>query len=248
MMSFVRNTVLGAATAATLAIGGAAQGAYVIATPGAPVIENFTSYAGSAAPTNWTITGSSAPGFQNQSTGSGTAGGIYSYGATSSSERALGYLGNSSTAASVAYTAAYTNNTGDTLIQLDISFRAEQWRLASGGRTNGWEVSLSTDGVNYTVINDLSTWTSTNSGTTGAVDGNSATYSASLAATVSSLSIANGSNFSIRFAADRGSGSGSSQGIAIDDVSVTGTVIPEPASLALLGLGGLLMLGRGRRA
>ncbi len=30
--------------------------------------------------------------------------------------------------------------------------------------------------------------------------------------------------------------------------AIEGTVIPEPASLALLGLGGLLMLGRGRRA
>ena len=32
------------------------------------------------------------------------------------------------------------------------------------------------------------------------------------------------------------------------DFRVYGTVVPEPASLALLGLGGLTLLGRGRRA
>jgi len=32
-----------------------------------------------------------------------------------------------------------------------------------------------------------------------------------------------------------------------DDIAVTGDAVPEPASLALVGLGGLLMLGRSRR-
>ncbi len=35
--------------------------------------------------------------------------------------------------------------------------------------------------------------------------------------------------------------------IRIDNLTINGEVIPEPASLALMGLGGLLMLGRGRR-
>ena len=35
--------------------------------------------------------------------------------------------------------------------------------------------------------------------------------------------------------------------LEVDDITVTGTVIPEPATLALLGLGGLMMVGRRRR-
>jgi len=36
--------------------------------------------------------------------------------------------------------------------------------------------------------------------------------------------------------------------LRLDDVVVNGTVVPEPASVALMGLGGLLMLGRRRQA
>ena len=54
-----------------------------------------------------------------------------------------------------------------------------------------------------------------------------------------------GSLLDIRITWDLDSGD---EDLAIDDVTVSGNLVPEPASLALVGLGGLAMLGRGRRS
>lgn len=43
-------------------------------------------------------------------------------------------------------------------------------------------------------------------------------------------------------------GTGAANGINVDNIVVNGTVVPEPASLALVGLGALLIAGRRRQA
>lgn len=45
----------------------------------------------------------------------------------------------------------------------------------------------------------------------------------------------------------RNGGGNFSRSVEYDDVTINGTVIPEPASFALAGLGGVMLLGHGRR-
>lgn len=232
---------------AAMGIAGSASAAITISSLNTPSIQDFLSWNGTSAPANWAMTGTTAPVFQGQGTGSGTSGGFWSFGAASSTERALGYLPNGTTAQTAVFTATYQNLTGSAVSQIDLSFDAEQWRNpGAGARVNTWALSISTNGSTYTALTYLPAWQAIASGTSGAVDGNSATYSETLSVSITGLSIANNGNFYLRWASDRGQTSGASPGIAIDNVSVT--VIPEPATVGLLGLvGGMAMLRRRMR-
>jgi hypothetical protein len=190
---------------------------YSVSNLNTPLVETFDSYGGTASPTNWnvTITGNN---FRGQGTGSSNTGGVWSYGATGSTERALGYLP-SSTSSAFTGVANYVNNSTSTINALTIAYNFEQWRFtgaASSNRTNGFVVSYSIDGGAYQSLSDLGF----------AVNGGASASSGSptetpLTTTISSLSIDPGHTFSIKFVGDRGTGGGSSQGVAIDDLSVT---------------------------
>ena len=137
----------------------------------------------------------------------------------------------------------FTNALGGTITSLAFDYFGEQWRLSDStddGLTFSYRVGAT----------DVSagTWTTATAlgfsplfanGTSGgaALDGNLATNRRRITATISGLSIAAGQTFGFRW--NDVNSSGSDQGLAVDDLSITGTLaqtgaVPEVTSWALM--------------
>ncbi|MBI3173795.1 MAG: ExeM/NucH family extracellular endonuclease, partial [Chloroflexi bacterium] len=162
-------------------------------------------------------------------TGAGNTGDTYSYGSAAATDRALGSL-RSGTLIPV-YGASFTNNTGSAIAALDVSYVGEEWRLGTASRTDQLNFEYSVDATSLST----GTWTpvsalnfvTPDTATTGAKNGNAASSRTSLSTTISSLNIANGSTFWIRWVdADA---TGADDGLAVDDFSLT----PVAAGAAL---------------
>src|ERR1022692_387868 len=124
----------------------------------APMAQNFDTLSNSTSPstllpTGWYLTelgtGSAADGAYVVGTGSSNGGGAYSFGATGSTERALGSLGSSSVTP-IYYGARFTNNTGSVITSLAISYTGEMWRRGTATATSGEGLTFaySTDATN----------------------------------------------------------------------------------------------------
>lgn len=250
-------TIIGLAVA-TLA---GAQAQYSFTSIGQTITETFTNYSGTAAPTNWTLTsvnrvnGNGTAVFQgNIGSASSVTGGWRSYGVTSPSnaaDRSLGFLGNGNfgggngngAAANndlnfATMTASYTNNTGASLTSLSISYKGEQW-LAQASRSSLITVAYSLDGTSFTDIPSL-TFNAPNTTAGGVLDGNASGNSTTFSAATVSATVPASGSFFVRFSYNGGGGTGSRQGLSIDDVAVT--AIPEPAAVALFAFAGLAFL------
>ena len=182
-------------------------------------------------------------------TGASTTGDTYSYGPASNPERALGGLRTGTLVPLIG--AGFTNDTGSTLTSLAISYTGEQWRLGFAGRSDRLDFQYSTDATSlstgtWTNVDALD-FTTPNTTTTGAKDGNNATNRTALSSTLSSLSIGAGATIWIRW--QDFDATNSDDGLAIDDFSLTPSSVPEPASAAVLaGLtaSGLVLVRRRR--
>ena len=179
------------------------------------------------------------------STGSSSGGEVYSFGDSFSPERALGYVGSGGN--DYFNIAVSLNNTsGGTIDSLSISYDFELWR--SGGNTSDNQnyfkfsyaidtaLPASTSTVGWTRFSDLDYILTAGQQllAAGARDGNG--YARSIAATVDSLSWADGQTLILRWTGNNGPGTDA--GIAIDNLSVS--LVPEPSTYALLA--GLLAL------
>jgi hypothetical protein len=167
-------------------------------------------------------------------TGASTTGDTYSYGAGANTERALGGL-RTGTLVSL-FGAGFTNNTGQTITSLAISYTGEQWRLGFAGRADRLDFQYSTDATSistgtWTNLDGLD-FTTPNTTTSGAKDGNNASNRTALSSTLSSLSISAGAVIWIRW--QDFDATNSDDGLAVDDFSLTPSAIPEPASVSLL--------------
>jgi hypothetical protein len=195
--------------------------------------------------------------------GTGTFGVVTSYGDNNggrlycywlpigATDHALGCVASGTVTAG--FGTSFINNSSDTYLSVTLSFDREIWRtqstivdnsltfaygLASGGISSG---SFLTD-ASMTLNPALN---ATAPGALGGVntsrDGNSATYSAPVSATITGISWAPGDTLFIRW--NDKDDSGSDAGIAIDNLSMIATV-PEPTCGLLLGLGSLALILR----
>ncbi|HEY0742776.1 MAG TPA: DUF5689 domain-containing protein [Chryseosolibacter sp.] len=234
-------------TLGVLCLGRAVSQPIPISTLNSPYQQDFNTLANSAPsttlPPGWLFfeSGSNANTFYVIGTGSGTAGDTYSFGSVSSTERALGTLRSGSLIPTIG--AAFTNTSGSTITSVQISYRAEQWRLGASraaGVFDRLDFQISFDATSltngtWTDINELDFTSLLNTGSVGAVNGN--TTNTNIVFEIPGLAIPSGQTFYIRWS-DLDVSS-SDDGLAIDDFSLTamGTTLEpsitfSPAALA----------------
>jgi hypothetical protein len=271
MLRIFRSTVVRSGRSALIALGVATCASQAFATvsltgPTPTYSQNFDSLSGTGWTNNSTLAGwelfaQPAPGSAISSivtgTGSSNAGGFYSFG--TSAERAFGGVGsggtyfNSPGSGAVAgwMTLGLSNGTGLTIDSFTVGFDGEQWR--NGGNTStqtmvmeyGFGASFSSVG-SWTAPGAAFNFVSPTVGSTGAaLDGNAAANrSTGRGGSVSSLTWAPGSTLWVRWIENNDAGN--DHGLAIDNFAFSAHTVPEPATLALLALGGVSFLRRGR--
>ena len=227
-----------------LVLGAGAAQAQNVSLTGGTYSQNFdtlSNTAGSttntALPTGWQLTESGGGARDNEQyavdTGGSNTGDTYSYGSAGSTERAFGSL-RSGTLIST-FGACFTNNTGGTISSLAIAYTGEQWRLGTAARSDslGFEYSLNATSLTTGAWTSVATlnFSTPNTATTGAKDGNAAANRTALSDTIGSLSIANGASFCIRWL--DGDASGADDGLAVDDFSITPNGGPGQVALSI---------------
>ena len=176
----------------------------------------------STLPQGWEFaeTGANANTTYTAGTGSSNAGDTYSFGAASSSERALGGLlsGN----LTPFFGAVFANDTGQTITSLDIDYTGEQWRSGALMRLDRLDFQISTNATSLTT----GTWVDADAldfiapnttGPVGALDGEA--NETVLSALITGLNIPPGSSFRIRLSDFNGTGA--DDGLAADDFTIT---------------------------
>ncbi len=176
-------------------------------------------------------TGTSNNATYSAGTGSGNGGDTYSFGAASATDRAFGGLLSGSLVPTIG--ACFTNNTGSAITGFSVTYDGEQWRLGNSGRVDRLDFQYSTNATTlltgtYTDFDALDFNAPISTGTVGALDGNAAANRiAGITSMVSSLTIANGATFYIRYSDFNASGA--DDGLGIDNFSLT-AILAAPAA------------------
>lgn len=185
----------------------------------------------------------------NANNGGSNAGALYSYGSTGSSDRALGSVGSGNAAAgSYWYVLGLTNASLVAFNSFTLSYTGEQWRnSAAGAQTAVLEYGFgsSAQAVSSWVATGFNFTSPVTGGSAGALDGNA--NALSLGGTLAADWQA-GQTLWLRWTdLDQ---TGADHGLAIDNVSLSVTAVPEPQTYALMlaGLGAIGALARRRKA
>ncbi|HVJ62234.1 MAG TPA: ExeM/NucH family extracellular endonuclease, partial [Tahibacter sp.] len=208
-----------------------------LTTLGSAVTQNFDTLSNTAGSTTnnltipgWFMTETGGGARDNEQyavdTGGSTTGDTYSYGAAAATDRAFGGLRSGTLIPSIG--ACFTNNTGATVTSLAVAYTGEEWRLGTAGRTDQLNFEYSTNATDLVT----GTWTGVaalnfvtpDTATAGAKNGNAASARTALSSTITSLSIANGVTFWIRW--NDIDASGADDGLVVDDFSLTPQGLP----------------------
>ncbi|MGG7551680.1 T9SS type A sorting domain-containing protein [Chryseobacterium arthrosphaerae] len=174
----------------------------------------------------WSVveTGSNANATYAADNGSSNGGNTYSYGATGSTDRALGSIASGNLLSR--WGAQFKNDTGAAITDLLVAYTGEEWRMGQANRGTDDQITFeySTDATSLTT----GTWTAVSAltynstdvtGVVGLRDGNSANYRTALSTTITGLNIPANQTFWIRFVDVNITGT--DDGLAIDDFSLT---------------------------
>lgn len=195
----------------------------------------------STLPTGWMYneTGTNANTTYAASDGSGGtfSGNTYSFGATGSSDRAIGYTRSGSLIPVMG--AFFSNNTGAPVTSLTITYTGEQWRLGTSGRNDRMDFQYSTNAISlasgtWTDADGLDFIAPNSAGTVGAFDGNASGNRITITYTLIGLNIPNNSTFAIRWTDY--DVTGAEDGLGVDDFTITLGCTPptnQPATLNL---------------
>jgi endonuclease I len=224
----LRFSGLGAAAllfALSLASSALAQSVSIVG--GVPAVENFDSLASNGTsdvlPPGWFFveSGTNANTTYAADNGGVNSGNTYSYGATGSSERALGGLLSGSLTPT--FGARLRNDSGSTLAEIAIEYTGEQWRLGALGREDRLDFQYSLDATSlatgtWTDVNALDFVAPTTAGSIGALNGNDAANRRLISGSITGLNLAPEATLWIRWGDFNASGA--DDGLAIDDFSV----------------------------
>ena len=193
-----------------------------------PFNENFDVLAQAIAATTppaWTFveSGANANPTYNFGTGSSTTGDTYSFGVAGTNpitDRAFGGLQSGSLVPTIG--AFFRNDTGVTITSLAIIYTGEEWRLGTASRTDRIDFQYSLDATSLTSGTwtdvDALDFTTPNTATIGAKDGNATANRQQRSAVINALSIPPGAVFWIRW--NSSDASGADDGLAVDDFSI----------------------------
>jgi endonuclease I len=211
------------ASATCLPIVATAQSVAIVAGPGS--VETFDSLAStgtsSALPTGWFIleSGTNANTTYAADNGGLNAGNTYSYGATGSTERALGGLFSGSLVPT--FGARLSNQTGAALTALQVEYTGEQWRLGTTGREDRLDFSYSLDATSLSTgtwvnVDALDFVAPISSGSVGPLDGNLAANQRAISGVIEGLVVAPGESLWVRWTDFNATSS--DDGLAIDNI------------------------------
>jgi len=183
--------------------------------------------------------------------GASTSNDWFNYGAALGSDRSLGQYNFNNPIRFGKMAVGLENNTGADATFTNIAFTQEQWH--DGNTINGGfrvYYQISSGSVDFS--EDLTGWTQIgsdvsnpiNAGTAGQLDGNLLANQVNFSESLGDLVVADGETIYFAWTAIQGN---SRDAMAVDDLVINYTAIPEPSTALLVAAAGLLLAGRRRR-